>query len=244
MTSDVLRPLRFYASLLAGAALCLALPAFADAAPLSGAAVTPKPERFILSTEKQHLYRYAFVVRQGVARSAPRKTAAVVRSLARWTPEGTTNLVLTLDGRRTRRGVWIRVRLATTAERPNRLGTAQDAERLEGGPDPSRRRPPAPDGDALPARQGRLPGPGGRGPAELADAARRVLHPQPALRLRQSRLRADRVRDERALGGADRLAGRWVHRICTGRTSRRSFPGASRTDAFGSGTATFFAWPG
>ncbi len=113
MTSDVLRPLRFYASLLAGAALCLALPAFADAAPLSGAAVTPKPERFILSSEKQHLYRYAFVVRQGVARSAPRKTAAVVRSLARWTPEGTTNLVLTLDGRRTRRGVWIRVRLAT-----------------------------------------------------------------------------------------------------------------------------------
>ncbi|MGH3084250.1 MAG: L,D-transpeptidase family protein, partial [Gaiellaceae bacterium] len=59
------------------------------------------------------LYRYAFVVRRGVARSAPRKTAAVVRSLSRWTPEGTTNLVLTLDGRRTSRGVWIRVRLAT-----------------------------------------------------------------------------------------------------------------------------------
>ena len=113
MTSDVLRPLRCYASLLAGAALCLALPAFADAATWSGAAVRPKPERFILSSDKQHLYRYSFVVRQGVARSAPRKTAAVVRSLSRWTPEGTTNLVLTLDGRRTSRGVWIRVGLAT-----------------------------------------------------------------------------------------------------------------------------------
>jgi hypothetical protein len=73
----------------------------------------PKPERFLLSSEKGHIYRYAFVLRQGVARSAPRKTAGVVGRLGRWTPEGTTNLVLTLDGRRTKRGVWIRVRLAT-----------------------------------------------------------------------------------------------------------------------------------
>ncbi len=73
----------------------------------------PKPERFILSSEKGHIYRYAFILRKGVARSAPRRTAAVVGALGRWTPEGTTNLVLTLDGRRTRRGVWIRVRLAT-----------------------------------------------------------------------------------------------------------------------------------
>jgi hypothetical protein len=73
----------------------------------------PKPERFILSSEKGHMYRYAFVIRGGVARSAPRRTGAVVGALSRWTPEGTTNLVLTLDGRRTSRGVWIRVRLAT-----------------------------------------------------------------------------------------------------------------------------------
>jgi len=73
----------------------------------------PKRERFILSSEKTHLYRYAFVLRRGVARSAPRRTAGVVAKLGRWTPEGTTNLVLTLDGRRTRRGVWIHVRLAT-----------------------------------------------------------------------------------------------------------------------------------
>ncbi|HET8652129.1 MAG TPA: L,D-transpeptidase family protein [Gaiellaceae bacterium] len=72
-----------------------------------------KRERFILSSEETHLYRYAFVLRQGVARSAPRRTSAVVGRIGRWTPEGTSNLVLALDGRRTRRGVWIRVRLAT-----------------------------------------------------------------------------------------------------------------------------------
>jgi hypothetical protein len=73
----------------------------------------PKPpERFVLSGQG-HLYRYAFVLRQGVARSAPRRTARPVGRLGRFTPEGTTNLVLALDGRRTRRGVWIRVRLAT-----------------------------------------------------------------------------------------------------------------------------------
>jgi hypothetical protein len=72
----------------------------------------PKPERFVLSGQNE-LYRYAFVIRAGAARSAPRRTSAVVGSLSRWTPEGTTNLVLTLDGRRTRRGVWIRVRLAS-----------------------------------------------------------------------------------------------------------------------------------
>ena len=73
----------------------------------------PQPqERFVLSGPN-HLYRYAFVVRQGVARSAPRRTARPVGRIGRLTPEGTANLVLALDGRRTQRGVWIRVRLAT-----------------------------------------------------------------------------------------------------------------------------------
>ena len=72
----------------------------------------PKRETFVLSGQN-HLYRYAFVLRQGVARHAPRVTGRVVAKLGRWTPEGTTNLVLALDGRRTKRGVWIRVRLAT-----------------------------------------------------------------------------------------------------------------------------------
>jgi lipoprotein-anchoring transpeptidase ErfK/SrfK len=71
----------------------------------------PRPKRFTLSSQKQELFRYAFVIRATVARSAPRKTAAAVAALARWTPEGTTNLVQTLEGRRTRRGVWIKVRL-------------------------------------------------------------------------------------------------------------------------------------
>ncbi len=72
----------------------------------------PKRDTFVLSGPN-HMYRYAFVLRQGVARRAPRVTAGVVAKLGRWTPEGTTNLVLALDGRRTKRGVWIRVRLAT-----------------------------------------------------------------------------------------------------------------------------------
>jgi lipoprotein-anchoring transpeptidase ErfK/SrfK len=71
----------------------------------------PKPKGFVLSSQKHELYRYAFVIRTAVARSAPRQTAAVVTGLARWTPEGTTNLVQTLEGRRTRHGVWIKVRL-------------------------------------------------------------------------------------------------------------------------------------
>ncbi len=72
----------------------------------------PKSDTFVLSGPN-HMYRYAFVLRQGVVRRAPRLTSGVVGKLGRWTPEGTTNLVLALDGRRTKRGVWIRVRLAT-----------------------------------------------------------------------------------------------------------------------------------
>jgi len=85
------------------------------ASPQPPAMAKPKRERdrFILSSEKAHLYRYAFVIRQGVVRSGPRRTAGVVAKLGLWTPEGTSNLVLALDGRRTKRGVWIRVRLAT-----------------------------------------------------------------------------------------------------------------------------------
>jgi hypothetical protein len=71
----------------------------------------PKRKSFVLSSEKKELYRYAFVIRSAVVRSAPRRTATAVAKLGRWTPEGTTNLVLALEGRRTSRGVWIKVRL-------------------------------------------------------------------------------------------------------------------------------------
>jgi lipoprotein-anchoring transpeptidase ErfK/SrfK len=71
----------------------------------------PKPRTFVLSSTKDELYRWGFVIRPVVARSAPRRTAAAVAKLGRWTPEGTSNLLLTLAGERTRRGVWIKVRL-------------------------------------------------------------------------------------------------------------------------------------
>jgi lipoprotein-anchoring transpeptidase ErfK/SrfK len=76
---------------------------------------TPKPRKkkttFVLSSPDKELYRWAFVLRKSVVRAAPRRTSAAIALLGRTTPEGTDNLVLTLDGRRTRRGVWIRIRL-------------------------------------------------------------------------------------------------------------------------------------
>jgi lipoprotein-anchoring transpeptidase ErfK/SrfK len=99
----------------AAALVALALPASVAAGPAEQASSkTPSREKrtsFVLSSPKQDLYRWAFVIRQTVARSAPRKTATPVAKLARWTPEGTSNLVAVLAGRRTRRGVWIKVRL-------------------------------------------------------------------------------------------------------------------------------------
>jgi lipoprotein-anchoring transpeptidase ErfK/SrfK len=99
--------------LVAAAFVCLALTATtaALAAPPADRARS-RPAAFVLSSPKQELYRYAFVIRRSVVRSAPRRTASRVAVLDRWTPEGTTNLVTVLAGRRTQRGVWIKVRLA------------------------------------------------------------------------------------------------------------------------------------
>jgi hypothetical protein len=66
---------------------------------------------FTLSNKATETYRYAFVMRRVVARSAPDRTARPVARLALLTPERTTNLVLTLDGRRTSSDTWIHVRL-------------------------------------------------------------------------------------------------------------------------------------
>ena len=82
---------------------------------------------FKLSTHSTATYRYAFVMRRTVARSGPAANARPVARLRLLTPEQTTNLVLALEGRRTARGVWIRVRLATlpnnqTAWVPRRTG--------------------------------------------------------------------------------------------------------------------------
>jgi hypothetical protein len=110
--------------LVAGALLVLLVPPATTAGPGQAAAPATrhpggvveraklqKRTSFVLSSPKQELYRWAFVIRKTVVRSAPRTTASAVGSLARWTPEGTSNLVVTLAGRRTRRGVWIKVRL-------------------------------------------------------------------------------------------------------------------------------------
>ncbi|HET8652128.1 MAG TPA: L,D-transpeptidase [Gaiellaceae bacterium] len=66
---------------------------------------------FTLSTHETATYRYAFVMRRVVARASPRRGAQPVARLMLLTPENTTNLVLALEGRRTKSGVWIRVRL-------------------------------------------------------------------------------------------------------------------------------------
>jgi hypothetical protein len=73
--------------------------------------VRAKARAFRLSSGATEMYRYAFVIRRVVARSSPSAAARPLASLRRLTPERTTNLVLTLDGRRTQSGVWIRVRL-------------------------------------------------------------------------------------------------------------------------------------
>jgi hypothetical protein len=67
--------------------------------------------RFALSNGATATYRYAFVMRKTVARRAPSQAAEPVARLNLLTPEGTTNLVSVLEGRRTASGVWIRVRL-------------------------------------------------------------------------------------------------------------------------------------
>ena len=51
------------------------------------------------------------MIRRVAARIAPRPTARPLTRLRLLTPENTTNLVLALDGVRTKSGVWIRVRL-------------------------------------------------------------------------------------------------------------------------------------
>jgi hypothetical protein len=73
--------------------------------------VARKATRFALSSGATATYRWAFVIRRVVARSAPSRRAAPVARLRLLTPENTTNLVQAIEGRRTASGVWVRVRL-------------------------------------------------------------------------------------------------------------------------------------
>jgi hypothetical protein len=54
---------------------------------------------------------WAYVLRKGVVRSAPRVTAHAKAKLGLWTPENYPNLVLALQERIDRNGTWIKVRL-------------------------------------------------------------------------------------------------------------------------------------
>ena len=73
--------------------------------------VARKATRFALSSGATATYRWAFVIRRVIARSAPSRSAAPVTRLRLLTPENTTNLVQAIEGRRTASGVWVRVRL-------------------------------------------------------------------------------------------------------------------------------------
>lgn len=73
--------------------------------------VARKATRFALSSGATATYRWAFVIRRMIARSAPSRSAAPVTRLRLLTPENTTNLVQAIEGRRTATGVWVRVRL-------------------------------------------------------------------------------------------------------------------------------------
>lgn len=73
--------------------------------------VARKATRFALSSGATATYRWAFVIRRAIARSAPSRSAAPVTRLRLLTPENTTNLVQAIEGRRTASGVWVRVRL-------------------------------------------------------------------------------------------------------------------------------------
>ena len=55
--------------------------------------------------------QWAFVVRRATVRTRPSASASVVTRLSTLTPERTQNLVLLLDGVRTKRGLWLRVRV-------------------------------------------------------------------------------------------------------------------------------------
>ena len=74
--------------------------------------VARKATRFALSSGATATYRWAFVIRRVIARSAPSSSAAPVTRLRLLTPEKTTNLVQAIEGRRTASGVWVRVRLS------------------------------------------------------------------------------------------------------------------------------------
>ena len=169
------------------------------------------PHSYTLTDAK--IGHWAKVLRRTVVRSQPRSSARAVTTLDLLTPDDTQNLVLVLGGvDQSPTKTWYRIRLAIL---PNNSTGWVPKEAL---------------GDLVTVtthlyidrakftitleRNGThdLQDERRRRALLLADATRRVLHPGRAHGLRLPGLRADRVRDERTLHHADRLAGRRRHR--------------------------------
>ena len=130
------------------------------------------------------------------------------------TTDGTHNIVLVLSrARRHSDEVLVPRPPADPPEQLDRLGSvrARSAALFDGQHAPVRR-PCAFPRDAEEERQGHLHEHRRRRTLDLADTARRVLHPRQAHELQRPVLRSRRVRNERALGDADRLAGRRLRR--------------------------------
>ena len=174
-----------------------------------GLAEPPEPAFAVPAPAPLHDSSVSFwapVRRPALARAAPRPDARVVVRLGTRTPEGTANLVLVLERRKTAGKLWVRVRLAVL---PN--GSTGWVERAAlGGYGVVRARLVVELGRlrATLIRDGRavFRARVGIGHEGMADADGGVLRAQQADALREPLLRAARVRYERTVGGAHRLA--------------------------------------
>ncbi len=190
------------------------------------------------------LSRWAHVERTVAARTRPSASARVITRLQPLTP-GVDRQPRPGPDRpdQRERRVLGRGPSSDPAERLDRLGASARARSLPPQLDAPRHRPQAVHGDALPARHCDLPDPGRRRQVVLADSGRRVLRPRADHRLLGPDLRADRLRDERALCCPHRLARGRASSAFTAPTSRRSCPGRSRTAASGCRTPRSGASP-
>ena len=170
-------------------------------------------ERRATSPTGRDVSRWAHVRRPVVARARPADGARAVGRVAMRTPEGTVT-ALPVTARRTGPGgaLWMRVTLpvlpnGTRGWVPRSALGAYEISRDRVVVDLRRQRMTL-------FKRGRavFRAPAGVGAAQLADAARHLPDPQPARALQQPAVRPGRLRHERPLPHADRLAGGRVRR--------------------------------